>query len=128
MHIGLEAEGRLKGVLTLNLTLEEFDSGVYLGVTQPYGNIYITDVDNVLDLDVLDANRDPFKDPILSIERTSVGRQYQNLNIIFLVQVPVMRLKSTDQIKMHEGQHVWMTPLDCMVKSTPVDFVGDFNV
>ena len=128
MHIGLEAEGRLKGVPTLNLTCEEFASGEYKKVTHPYGNIYITDLNNVLDLEHLDSTRDPFKDPILSIERTKVDRPYENLNIIFFVPVPVFNLKGTDQIKMHNGQFVWMTPLESMIKSTPADFQGDFSV
>lgn len=128
MHIGLEAEGRLKGVPTLNLTCEEFASGEYKRVTAPYGNIYITDLENKLDLDTLDKERDPFKDPILSIERSSVDRQYPNINIIFFVPVPVLLLKETDQVKMHSGQYVWMSPMESMIKSTPKDFQGDFVV
>lgn len=128
MHIGLEAEGRLKGVPTLNLTEEEFSSGEYKRVTDYYGNIYITDLENKLDLDKLDRERNPLKDPILSIERTSVDKIYQNINIIYFVNVPVMLLKDTDQIKAHSGQFVWMAPMESMIKSTPKDFQGDYDV
>lgn len=128
MHIGLEAEGRLKGVSTLNLTWEEFATGEYKKVTHPVGNLYITDLDNKLDLDEIDKQRNPLTDPILSIERTKVERQYENINIIFFVDVPVFNLKETDQIKMNKGQYVWMCSMENMTKSNPSHFTGDFSV
>jgi len=128
MHIGLEAEGRLKGVPTLNLTADEFINKTYERVTAPYGNIYITDLENILDLDTIDKERNPLVDPILSIERTKVDRQYPNINIIIYADVPIMMLKDTDQIKVHSGQNVWMISKESMIKSTPEDFEGDFSV
>lgn len=128
MHIGLEIEGRLKGVPTLMLTVEEYSSKMYERVTEPYGNMYITDLNNELDLEFINANRDPFKDPILSIERTKVDKQYKNINIIFYVDAPVWNLKTTDQIKMNDGRYVWMIPVESMVKTVPDDYKGDFYV
>lgn len=128
MHIGLEAEGRFKGIPTLMVTPEEYMAGDHLTVTEPFFNIYITDTDNVLDLDELNRNRDPYKDPILSIERTSLDKVYPNLDIIFNVSVPVWCLKSTDQVRMNDHRHVWMIPVDCMIRTTPEDYKGDFLV
>lgn len=128
MHIGLEVEGRLKGLPTLMLTPDEFRSGKYKSVKAYYTNIYITDSHNELDLDIIDAERDPFNDPILSIERSWVDKIYPNLNIIICVNAPVWSLKPTDQIRMHDGRDVWMVPVESMLRSVPADFEGDFNV
>lgn len=129
MHIGLEAEGRFKGLPTLMMTPEEFIAGQQYLVEQPFFNIYITDTDNVLDLDIINDNRDPYTDPILSIERTKIDKLYENLDIIYQVpEIPVWFLKSTDQIRMNDGRDVWMIPVDCMIRTTPDDYKGDFDV
>lgn len=129
MHIGLEAEGRFKGVPTLMMTPEEFQQGLHKNVTEPFFNIYITDTDNVLDLAAVNASRDPYKDPMLSIERTKIDALYENLDIIYQVpDVPVWFLKPTDQVRMNDHRDVWMIPVDCMIRTTPDDYKGDFDV
>ena len=128
MHIGLEVEGRLKGIPSLFVNRDEFLSGAYKRVTHPYHNLYITDHDNLLDLESINNTRNPLCDPIITIERTAVDRQYPNLNIIFVVQVPMYALKDTDQIKTSIGQNVWMATVESMIKTTEDAFVGDINV
>lgn len=129
--VGLEVEGRYQGLRTLFISVDEM-SKVNVGRLDRIQQIYISDLNNVLDL-----NSDPFLADwcemwFVTVERTYVPSfTIPALNIMLNVQgnSGFWNLKPTDQIKFHldtkDGPVVKSVSYGEMYLTEPVDFIND---
>lgn len=132
MKVGIEVEGRLKGIRTLFCTAEEFLYGPDIRVAAREENcvqIYISDLNNILSLFssylTLVA-----KTYIITVERTKVESVPPVwINIILTVDSPSFwYLNPNDQVKFTRDQFVFALTKELMNKSVPSDFELDFEL
>ena len=127
MKIGIEVEGRFKGIKTLFMSAEE-----YLvfndNVEQQFNAIYISDIENVLPLQSvnLKALHEKY---LITIERSWVDKVPAYLNIVLHIDIPsVWTLKPTDQIKFEKDLTVKTIPLENLYTTYPADFEQDKQI
>lgn len=134
MKIGIEAEGRLRGILTLFASAEEFtDSyGVLFNHARNYGiaHIYISDRDNILDYETVGKYFVPPYFITLDVTEVRAGPRPTNMTIILTMPhehwESVERLRPDDQIKFHStNRDVLMTTARTLVPTSPIEFCGD---
>lgn len=138
MKLGIECEGRLKGLKTLFISAEEFkhDLSVENYITQHYSQlqqVYIVDKKNILrEIDLIKLSL--FTHCLtVTIEVQSLSYELLQFNHLFNVILSVemndaFHLKSTDQFKVHYNNHVMVVPIEMMIKSSPEDFVNDQKI
>ena len=134
MKIGIEVEGRFKGLKSLFLTAEE-----YLDMTSHeierrasannVQQIQISDVTNRLDLTVLSLQMLADK-YLLSIERTKVGPEYRGKIqvILWIDDESYLNLYPTDQIKFSKNRNVKLIAVENMFDTKPQDFNADVTI
>jgi hypothetical protein len=130
MKVGIEVEGRFKGLKTLFVDYSELYSDDVNAVADEYNcqQIYISDLTNYLDLsEDLTYINDKF---IITIERTVISNKVNpRLNIMLHIEnESFWLLKPNDQIKFSREQFVFATPKDTMFVTLPTDFDQDINV
>lgn len=135
MKIGLEVEGRYKGLRTLFLIAEEFnripsEDIIEIATENKAQQIYISDHNNeVLNQCTFHGSQwSTFK---VTLEVTQVMFYQDHSAVHLLLVIPeenVWRLKPTDQIKFSRDHTVYAVPVESMYKTTPEDFFGDVEV
>jgi len=136
MKIGIEVEGRFKGLRTLFMgygeffELKSFEDIEGILRDKCLQQVYISDLDNRIELrkQIL---RDMSKVAIVTLERTFVdGLLPEHVRIVLSVPVRTdMRiLRPGDQIKIDQHQHVWEVSKESMITSIPSDFLNDVHL
>jgi hypothetical protein len=125
--IGIEVEGRFKGIKTLFIQAEEFDDA--LRIPRECNHIYISDNENTLDLSAeeWDAWTERW---LITVDVTDVCETPRpGLNIMLRIDHPSFwYLKPTDQIKFEQDKNVWTIPVESMYRTFPEDFEGDIQL
>lgn len=136
MKIGKEVEGRHLGLKTLFCSAEEFltdaskvnEQAAEWGVHQ----IYISDLDNVLDISDLNAFLGVLAiSYIITVERTEVPVAYVAKHIDIMLNVPVesfWNLRINDQVKFSRDLVVFSVTKQNMTVTVPSDFDGDITI
>jgi hypothetical protein len=138
--LGIEVEGRFKGLLTLFLDageLTEDNEEKILSVLKRnlrIQQVYISDLENTLLLGVKKLK--PFLKKLsdlvfITVETKHLGKAPLPfyLNIMLAVEHPSFwNLRPTDQVKFSQGQKVFAIPVESMYKTEPSDFVDDINI
>jgi hypothetical protein len=126
MKIGIEVEGRYKGIKTLFCSALE-----YLMEPLPdlmrVSHIYISDHENALDITNENVFYEIPESHLITVERTEVGKKPCD-RIHVILNVPsdsFWNLRETDQVKFDLNQTVYAVPLEVMYKTKPEDFAGD---
>jgi len=137
MKIGLEAEGRLKGIKTLFIEAHEsFLKALEVLKDKGIGHIYISDQRNLLSYAEITY---VFRDYHVTLDITRVKDDWigDNISIMFRVDLclkeaiynSILNLKSErDQIKIEKDRHVFVFPMNCAMIAIPDDFAGDVEV
>jgi hypothetical protein len=132
MKVGIEVEGRFKGIKTLFCTAQEFLNNpdiVEIAKNDKCSQIYISDLNNELSLKNLYLTIIA-KSFIITIERTSINSTPPYwVNIILTVDNPSFwYLNQNDQVKFTKDQYVFAVTKEVMNKSVPADFELDIEV
>jgi hypothetical protein len=143
MKLGIEVEGRFKGLKTLFMSAEEaadiFNPKAPLTLkmsqkaVKALGEVqavYISDHQNTLRPD--NPLFDQFRDTqlIISVEVTKLDQVWPD-DICVLLSVDsssFWHLKETDQVKFNYEQTVYCVPLENMSHTYPEDFRGDIEL
>lgn len=130
MKIGIEVEGRLKGVKTLFMECEEVDVGVGVLAQHPnIGHVYISDLENKLDLNHVLAK---YPNVLITVERTAPRPQGLPSRLVYMLSLPyydsVNSLLETDMVKFDKDQHVLILPKSAEITTRPEDFLGDVEL
>jgi hypothetical protein len=134
MKLGLEVEGRFKGVQTLFVSEEEFTNQRFeidciIKDMVDIKHIYISDRNNRLDLEQpLELRRNL----LVSIERTSIP----NISIDPTITCVLLRvdtesfwaLRPTDQVKFSKNHNVRTVTVENMSMTIPTDFDNDVEL
>lgn len=136
MKVGLECEGRHKGMPTLFLDASELPIwrkrlGDSLIRRDWIEQLYVSDLGNTLNLEMIPPeleNVSPLtNDPIITIERTMIPSNiHPRIEIMLhVINESFWRLGGVDQIKFSKDKCVFSIKKDQMVKTIPTDFEGD---
>lgn len=130
MKLGIECEGRLKGIVTLfadaSTPLPDIKrAAAHSGIIQ---HIYISDNDNTLDYAEVG---ECFNDSYVTLDVTKVkGKRPRNISLMFRVTEnwsfdDITQLTEYDQVKFESNRHVVVFPMTASIKTKPEDFEGD---
>jgi hypothetical protein len=143
MKLGLEVEGRLRGLPTLFLGAAYVEKAVAFlkhlseNNQQAPGHVYISDNDNILDyVDVSDL----FPTKLVTLDVTEI--QYDSPldipeNIVIMLRLKgsdhdifenVVRLRSTDMIKIEHERNVFCFTVGSAMLTEPHEFDDDVEV
>jgi len=130
--LGLEVEGRLRGVKTLFIGASEIEAAkAYLSLN-PISHVYISDPENTLNYVVAGWL---FADSLVTLDVTAVRAEVRPTNVMVILTMPhsywdsVERLRPDDQIKFHsEGRNVLCAPVRNFVPTQPIEFLGDIEL
>lgn len=141
MKIGLEVEGRYKGIMSLFVNADEIipsfdkDSDIRKSLDKlldlhSIKQIYISDHENILNLTSKSLLIREFGSYILTVERTIAPKVCDSrIKIILTIDsYSFWNLRDTDQIKFSKDNHVYCIPKEAMIKTHPDDFKGDCTV
>lgn len=127
--LGIEVEGRLKGIKTAFCSAEEFLSGEYHSRGYGWVQLYISDHKNIIPLEPLHKTISYWSNLgfIVTIERTKVPSiTNPSINIILYVKNDSFwNLKPSDQVKFERDLTVRMIPIENMTLTEPWEFEGD---
>jgi len=136
MHLGIEVEGKYKGIKTLFISADElwmiplfFEK--YAHQAKEIKQLYISDHANELDIrpgsPVL-LYKERFD--LITVERTAcAGPHDAEIHVMLVVEhSDFWALLETDQIKFTRNHYVWAITKGEMHKSIPQDFEGDKEV
>lgn len=128
--MGIEVEGRFKGLRTFFLTADEFNN--LLGSSKwpsigLYQQLYISDHENILDLAKHENLLHQAKCVVVTVERTKVPLMVDaSINIILYVKNDSFwNLKPTDQVKFERDLFVSTMTLENMSITEPWEFEND---
>jgi hypothetical protein len=143
MKIGLEVEGRLKGLRTVFCTGKEFlDCSIWvLAITKRrIQQIYVSDHDAF----IVDDLREAFLERVERLKNVAfITVELPNGHPLLMAELPaevglIVNLKidphtfhglrKTDQIKISDGLHVKTIAVENMFNTTPDDFHGDEEI
>ena len=132
MKIGIECEGRFKGVKTLFLDASEYRPFIReprsYRIVETVGQVYISDLENELDLDDVGQMSASDKTKIITVERTALFQApHANVHVILRVlNSSFALLRSSDQIKFEPVTRLtYMVTKEQMVTSRPQEYEGD---
>jgi|SRR5882724_3740858 len=137
MKVGIEVEGRLKGLRTLFLDQSEFPmlEGVIEGLQHSEGRIphqiYISDLNNKLDLHGIELKHFYVVwFVIVTVERTKLEiRAPKHVNVVLRVDnSSFWFLNDKDQIKFEEDKYVWTFTAESGIATRPEAFLKDVKL
>ncbi len=133
--IGIEVEGRLRGVKTLFCSADELvDRAKIISYAASKGitHVYVSDRNNTLDYVMLGWM---FSDCLVTLDVTEVRQGVRPTNVTVILTMPhsywesVSRLRPDDQIKFHsEGREVLCASVRNFVPTQPIEFLGDEEI
>lgn len=130
MKVGIEVEGRFKGVPTLFCGAHEYLKGIAEAKKQGVSHIYISDNKNKL------AYHNPALANcglLVTLDVTEVqGCLDRPSNITLMLRLEgypqVRRLKDCDQVKFEAKRNVVVLPMYNSINTSPHEFLGDRKV
>jgi hypothetical protein len=137
MKIGIEVEGRLRGVKTLFIGAAELElegpSGIRAKMmAHNVTHLYVSDHNNVVDYETLGLS---FYSLLVTLDVTRVkpGPRPQNVSIMLTLPyeffIDVDRLAADDQVKFHSvDRDVLCVSARHLVRTQPIEFCGDVEV
>lgn len=151
MKVGIEVEGRLKGIPTLFMSAKEFralDLNMVFkkavaqlntrdwALLQSVSHFYISDDENELfPEDLLSQKSAQAQQMVITLERTSVTDRWRypaNVGVMLRVgegtsAASFFALAASDQIKFSRGpqDEVYCVTKECMMRTNPSAFLGD---
>lgn len=137
MKVGVEAEGRLKGVRTLFVNASDVTDNIgrisAIMERHQLSHIYISDRDNVLDYSTLG---NLFRHVLVTLDVTTVASsKVRPKNVTIMLTLPydlwqsVAALGNDDQVKFHSPEReVMCISARHFVYTSPSDFAGDVEV
>lgn len=141
MKIGMEVEGRYKGLPTLFMTAEEYLAGMQIYSANPdlqdlmdvQRHIYVSDHKNKININNLMGFWDMSRLITLEVTKVPTNRREWPRNVTFMLVIPhkglnFWHLKDMDQIKFTQQQTVFTADIDSMPKTFPRDFEGDIKI
>jgi hypothetical protein len=136
MKIGVEAEGRLRGVQTL--FVDAIDVIYNLAKVKAalkdnaISHIYVSDRNNTLDYSFLGQHLEGY---LITLDVTAVTPRPRPTNVTIILTMPyeywqsVQMLRFTDQIKFHsEDRNVLCAAVQSFVATQPIEFAGDIEL
>jgi len=135
MRVGIEVEGRFKGLRSVFVTAQEWciHRKQILRTMKAdkigYHQLYIIDRANILDLNTCFLHMSISK-YIVTVERSKLEQVAPEwMHIVLSFQDDSFRfLKKADDVKLHNGWDVAMCNFEQMVKSKEADFVDDEEI
>jgi len=137
MHIGIEVEGRLRGIKTLFINADEdLLKAADILVERGIGHVYISDPDNKLSYRV---TSNFFQNAHVTLDVTEV-KDYcprDNISIMFRIDKcpqdkifdSIKNLRSDlDQVKVERDRHVIIFPMCSALITEPNEFEGDIEL
>lgn len=135
--LGYEVEGRLKGVYSLFVEVDEIKrllnpENQYL--LDQVGQVSVPDYESKITLDDIDILMSLDNRVVITLETPRIDLPLQDLpgrlNLVLVVPCPqFFDLSITDQIKfVNESRLVFMIPKESMVVTSPDEFDGDEEV
>ena len=128
MKVGIECEGRFKGLVTLFCDAKEFDTDARLLDLSllPIQQIYISDHENVLNLNDSDLCNFHRNNVRITVERTNFDSAPYWINIMLVIDnESFWNLRYQDQIKFSKDLNVYSVLKDQMYYTDPADFKSD---
>ena len=128
--IGVEVEGRLRGVPTFFIDAEELDaSAVAKFINLGVSHIYISDRYNTLNYNEVGH---AFEGYLVTLDVTAVKEVSRPTNVTLMLSMPhgywdsVQRLRPDDQVKFHsEDRNVLCVSARNLVATQPIEFLAD---
>ncbi len=139
MKIGIEAEGKLKGLRTLFVGVDDIATQKGFAKVEDICSdeqilqIYISDPENCLDMRQTRLNV-LAQDYALTVERSVLtGTPPPRIQIMLRLigeegMASMKYLRPTDQVKLSKDKYTWVIPVECMITSCPEDIEGDIEV
>lgn len=133
MKIGIEVEGRLRGVPTLFCGAHEIHEArrLILQNRLNVSHVYISDNGNTLDYLTVSSL---FAGLLVTLDVTCVGGP-RPANISIMLRIDggdaydsVNRLTAEDQIKFERDRHVIVLPMTAAITTQPHEFEGDADL
>lgn len=139
MKIGIEVEGRLKGIPTLFCNASEFlnKKEIISNLLHAYSlqHLYISDHENTLSYQIPELT----VSPIITIEvsQVSASARLKNLMLMYRIdKTPVgsivfdslARLIPTDQIKIEKNKKVFVWTMNSAIITEPTEFEEDKEI
>lgn len=132
MKIGIEVEGRLRGVKTLFCGPQDVAAAKAYLAANPLTHVYISDRDNTLDYVMVGWS---FPACLVTMDVTSVREGVRPTNVTLILTLPhshwdnVARLRADDQVKFHSvDREVLCATARNFVPTQPAEFLGDVAV
>lgn len=130
MKVGIEVEGRLKGVPTLFCGAHEYLKGIQKAKEQGVSHLYISDNRNKIAYDNAALAASGL---LVTLDVTEVYDCPNRAdNITLMLRLPghceVRRLKDRDQVKFEAKRNVVVLPMHNAIKTLPHEFLGDRKV
>lgn len=132
--IGIECEGRLRGIKTLFIDASELTVDLGLKSLIEEGkvtHVYVSDHQNTLDYNELGKALGAC---YVTLEVTKVKDEPRPLNVGLMLALPeehwnsVQLLGPDDQVKFSWNQHVLASSMRNFVATYPIEFVGDVEL
>jgi len=127
MKVGIECEGRLKGVPTIFCQAAELEVAIEYAVDSGVGHLYVSDLANALPYARLASIN-----ALVTLEVTEVQDTARPSNVTLMLSVPgyanVAKLSSTDQVKFEHDLNVLVAPAQAFFKTQPSEFSSDLTV
>ena len=132
MKIGVECEGRLRGVPTLFCGAHEIREARQLIRQHVYvSHVYISDNGNTLDYLTVSSL---FAGLLVTLDVTRVGDP-RPVNISIMLRIDggdaydsMSRLTKEDQVKFERDRHVIVLPMTAAITTMPQEFEGDVEI
>lgn len=129
MKVGIEVEGRLRGVRTLFCSASDnINKAVGEAILNGIGHVYVSDNDNTLSYQVFGD----YPDILFTLDITCVQNIPRPSNVTLMLRLPgfedVSALKADDQIKFEHNRTVLVASVNSLVRTNPDEFENDIEV
>lgn len=137
MKIGIEVEGRMKGLMTLFCSAEEFYENDVVGLIYSgkvtVSQVYVSDHGGYANIrDLVELGKKVY----VTVELTYLHRESPaEIGVILNIknnrpayEESFKRLKGTDQIKFEHEMNIFTITKEQMHRTYPSDFAGDYEI
>jgi hypothetical protein len=129
MKIGIECEGRLKGIPTLFCDATELLSVRNVAQDMQVSHIYVSDPNNMLSYEEVGSELAEF---MVTLDVTAITLGYRPSNLSIMLSLPgydqISKLTDHDQIKFEHERNVVVFPINSALLTVPADFAGDVDL
>lgn len=127
MKIGIEVEGRLKGMPTLFCEAADLAKAIDEAKSRGITHIYVSDNQNSLPYSAFDSQQLYF-----TLDVTKVRKELRPYNLSLMLRLEayddVSQLNDNDQIKFERNRMVSVFPMTSAITTSPADFAGDIEI